>query len=83
MRLQFGFVIFWRKDFGTKAAHKMLVKLSPGNTWVNVTSIFGVKAEQHFYQIIFDAFNANSIRQKCTKIWCSVKKLLPETWGKL
>jgi hypothetical protein len=30
MCLQFGFVIFWRKDFGTKAAHKMLVKLTPG-----------------------------------------------------
>jgi hypothetical protein len=29
MWLQFGFVIFWRKDFGTKAAHKMLVKLTP------------------------------------------------------
>jgi hypothetical protein len=27
--LQFGFVIFWQKDFGTKAAHKMLVKLMP------------------------------------------------------
>jgi hypothetical protein len=27
--LQFGFVNFWRKDFGTKAAHKMLVKLTP------------------------------------------------------
>jgi hypothetical protein len=24
MCLQFGFVIFWQKDFGTKAAHKML-----------------------------------------------------------
>jgi len=31
MCLQFGFVIFWRKDFDTKAAHKMLVKLTPGN----------------------------------------------------
>jgi hypothetical protein len=30
MPLQFGFVIFWRKDFGAKAAHKMLVKLTPG-----------------------------------------------------
>jgi hypothetical protein len=30
MCLQFGFVIFWQKDFGTKAAHKMLVKLTPG-----------------------------------------------------
>jgi len=28
--LNFGFVIFWRKDFGAKAAHKMLVKLTPG-----------------------------------------------------
>jgi hypothetical protein len=27
--LQFGFEIFWRKDFGTKAAHKMLVNLTP------------------------------------------------------
>jgi hypothetical protein len=30
MCLQFGLVIFWQKDFGTKAAHKMLVKLTPG-----------------------------------------------------
>jgi hypothetical protein len=30
MCLQFGFEIFWRKDFGAKAAHKMLVKLTPG-----------------------------------------------------
>jgi hypothetical protein len=30
MCLQFGFVIFWQKDFGAKAAHKMLVKLKPG-----------------------------------------------------
>jgi hypothetical protein len=29
MCLQFGFVIFWPKDFGAKAAHKMLVKLTP------------------------------------------------------
>jgi hypothetical protein len=28
--LQFGFVYFWRKDLGTKAAHKMLMKLAPG-----------------------------------------------------
>jgi hypothetical protein len=27
---QFGFVIVWQKDFGAKAAHKMLVKLTPG-----------------------------------------------------
>jgi hypothetical protein len=29
MCLQFGFVIFWQKDFGAKAAHEMLVKLTP------------------------------------------------------
>jgi hypothetical protein len=27
--LTIGFVIFWQKDFGAKAAHKMLVKLTP------------------------------------------------------
>jgi hypothetical protein len=31
MCLQFGFVFFWQKDFGAKAAHKMLVKLTPGS----------------------------------------------------
>jgi len=31
--LQFGLVDFWQKDFGTKAAHKMLVKLAPGKHW--------------------------------------------------
>jgi hypothetical protein len=30
MCLQFGFVTFWQKDFGTKAALKMLVKFTPG-----------------------------------------------------
>jgi hypothetical protein len=30
MCLQFWFVIFWQKDFGAKAARKMLVKLTPG-----------------------------------------------------
>ncbi len=30
MCLHFGFVIFWRKDFGAKAAYKKLVKLTPG-----------------------------------------------------
>jgi hypothetical protein len=35
--LQFGFVIFWQKDFGAKAANKMLVKLTPG---INPTQFF-------------------------------------------
>ncbi len=29
MCLQFGFLIFWPNDFGSKAAHNMLVKLTP------------------------------------------------------
>ncbi len=29
MCLQFGFVIFWQKEFGAKAANKMLLKLTP------------------------------------------------------
>jgi hypothetical protein len=29
MCLQFGFVIFWQKDFCAKEANKMLVKLTP------------------------------------------------------
>ncbi len=32
MFLQFGFVIFWQKDFGAKAAHKIVVKLTTGVT---------------------------------------------------
>jgi hypothetical protein len=30
MCLRFGFVIFCQKDFGVKAANKILVKLPPG-----------------------------------------------------
>jgi hypothetical protein len=31
MCLKLGFVIFWQEDFGANAAHKMLVKLTPGS----------------------------------------------------
>ena len=34
--LQFGFVIFWQKNIGAKAACKMLMKLAP---WVDFTNI--------------------------------------------
>jgi hypothetical protein len=37
MCLQFGFVIFWQKDFGAKAAHKMLVKLTPGVNFMSTS----------------------------------------------
>jgi hypothetical protein len=30
--LHFGFVIFWRKDFGAKNAYKMLGKLASGGS---------------------------------------------------
>jgi hypothetical protein len=36
---------------------------------VNLTNIFGAKAEPAFAQIIFDPFIGNSILQKCIKIW--------------
>jgi hypothetical protein len=49
MRLQFGFVIFWQKDFGAKAAHKMLVKLTPGYK------------EKKFYDIGFKRRGKNTI----------------------
>jgi hypothetical protein len=39
MCLQFGFVIFWQKDFGAKAAHIMLVKLTPASKAVAGTVI--------------------------------------------
>jgi hypothetical protein len=32
MCFQFGFIIFWREDFGAIAAHKMSVKLLPGGS---------------------------------------------------
>ncbi len=32
MCLQFGFVIFWQKDFGARAALIMLVKFTPGGS---------------------------------------------------
>jgi hypothetical protein len=38
MCLQFGFEIFWRKDFCAKAAHKMLVKLTPGRKYLQLTN---------------------------------------------
>ncbi len=52
MCLQFGFVIFWRKDFGAKAAHKMLVKLTPGVIYdhniytIQATFLFGITSKE-------------------------------------
>jgi hypothetical protein len=51
MCLQFGFLIFWRKDLGAKAAHKMLVKLTPGfNVLILFTAVI--------YKCYWNAFSA-------------------------
>jgi len=34
--LQFGFEIFWQKNIGAKAAHKMFMKLTIGVNFINV-----------------------------------------------
>jgi hypothetical protein len=49
MCLQFGFVIFWQKAFGAKAAHKMLVKLPPGE--VEGESVAGDERVQEETQV--------------------------------
>jgi len=36
LKFQFGFVIFWLKVIGTKAACEMLVKLTSGVNFINV-----------------------------------------------
>jgi hypothetical protein len=48
MCLQFGFVIFWQKDFGAKAAHKMLVKLTPG-----LQSTFSRTPKAQYFNLLF------------------------------
>ncbi len=47
MCLQFGFVIFWQKDFGEKAAHKMLVKLTPGANDKNFVFAMTLQKNKH------------------------------------
>jgi hypothetical protein len=48
MCLQFGFVIFWQKDFGAKAAHKMLVKLTP-----NLKSVIEIRSLNQPSRLIY------------------------------
>jgi hypothetical protein len=44
---------------------------------------FWHKSRAAFVQIIFNAFNANNIWQKCAKIWCSEQMLKPKTCSKI
>jgi hypothetical protein len=52
MCLQFGFVIFWQKDFGAKTAHKMLVKLTPGDKHSSLLRTFVNYGRKKFYEIV-------------------------------
>jgi hypothetical protein len=46
MCLQFGSLTFWQKDFGAKAAHKMLVKLTPGGrNWQVIVPNWGLSSK--------------------------------------
>jgi hypothetical protein len=53
MCLKFGFVIFWQKDFGAKAAHKMLVKLTPAvNFTIFLRAAFSYKSFLHSVYVL-------------------------------
>jgi hypothetical protein len=54
MCLKFEFVIFWQKDFGAKAAHKMLVKLTPGS----LVSLAALSAWQPCQPVCLDGLPA-------------------------
>jgi hypothetical protein len=59
MCLEFEFVFFWRYNFGAKAAHKMLVKLTPGLSM----SILQV------YSLALIAFNGTATFKKCKQLF--------------
>jgi hypothetical protein len=65
MCLQFGFLIFWPKDFGAKAGHKMLVKLTPG----------GCMGPNYVWQVLFSEKHKIAKKQlpkhmeKLSQIW--------------
>jgi len=61
MCLQFGFVFFWRKDLGAKAAYKMLVKLTPGQK--KTCNIFS-----YIYMITLSCLRKPSLVLSCTMV---------------
>ncbi len=65
MCLQFGFVIFWRKDFGAKAAHKMLMKLTPGQKWMRLPE--GNESEQSINNFIRGIIKAKKSHRSIVK----------------
>jgi hypothetical protein len=81
MCLQFGFLIIWRKDFGAKAAHKMLVKLTPGyQTLLYDNLVGGVKIHHVFpgFSALRKKIKPNTVRQKknCQRVLLSGGALL-------
>ncbi len=42
LELQFGFVIFWHKNIGAKAAYKMLMKLTTGRMEKSVIEVIKI-----------------------------------------
>jgi hypothetical protein len=62
--LQFGSVIFWQKDFGTKAAHKMLVKLTP--CWIHrhLSNIYCLKALTAWLVCFISTVNGHRKKEK-------------------
>jgi hypothetical protein len=67
MCLKFGFVIFWQKDFGAKAAHKMLVKLTPGVTFTARVTRTLVKNCQIFQKIAQKVAKSKNAKISITK----------------
>jgi hypothetical protein len=67
MCLQFGFVIFWQKDFGTKVAHKMVVKLTPRGCLLISESILNCSSMMTFSKSEPDEMSNAHISLICEK----------------
>jgi hypothetical protein len=82
MCLQFGFLIFWKKDFGAKAAHKMLVKLTPGylaEALITTVKSFVAQIPKSFFgsfnffclpQFLFTVGYENSLANRSEGLYC-------------
>jgi hypothetical protein len=54
--LRFRFVLYWRETVGAKAAHRMLVKLTPG--------LEGGKAFRKSWIVVANFFERNTLAEK-------------------
>jgi hypothetical protein len=70
--LQFGFVIFWQKGFGANAAHKMLVKLTPG---LQMISFHRVQTNEHTLSRSISG-TEEKIKCQCYKTFFSSSQML-------